>query len=304
MINEKLYAIIDGAIEDGLMPMLAELDPPAACLYAPPVQPDLVDIAPYVVLVDDDVKEWLDTREKPWGIYISTDADLKNIRSHLRKYLYVLLPGEEKPVFFRFYDPRNIWDFIAVLSDWELHCFMGPVAKIATNLDDEKKERDFAEQRAQFPMDSTSKASMLAISQNQYEQIMNKKRTDYVNDLAEQMEDWHEFFLEEKADTVDELPKVYTLHYHEVEAQEPTAELPKGKPDFHVFAKNFVEYLAKHDIADDRSIRGLAQLFVEKELTDLSELPPHYPEQLERTDQPGHFKAEALLLSETGYVPS
>ncbi|WP_430735408.1 DUF4123 domain-containing protein [Halodesulfovibrio aestuarii] len=304
MTNEKLYAIIDGAVEDGLMPMLAELDPPAACLYAPPVQPDLVDIAPYVVLVDDDVKEWLDAREKPWGIYISTDADLKNIRSHLRKYLYVLLPDSEKPVFFRFYDPRNIWDFIAVLSDWELHSFMGPVTKIATNLDGEEKERDFTERRAQFPMDSISTVSMLAISQDQYEQIQNKKRTDYVNDLAEQMEDWHEYFQEEKANGEEELPKVYTLHYHEVEAQKATEQPEKSKPDFQIFAKDLVAYLAKNDIEDDRSIRSLAQLVIEKEFTALSEFPAHYSEQLERTDQPGHFKAEALLLSETGQIPS
>jgi uncharacterized protein DUF4123 len=96
--NEKLYAIIDGASEEELMPMLAELDPPAVCLYAPPVQPNLVDIAPYVVLVTEEVQEWLNTRETPWGIYITTDADLKSIRSHLRKYLYVLLPDSDKPV--------------------------------------------------------------------------------------------------------------------------------------------------------------------------------------------------------------
>lgn len=304
MINEKLYAIIDGAVEEDLMSMLAELDPPVACLYAPPVQPDLVNIAPYVVLVDDAVKEWLDTRETPWGIYISTDVDLKSVRKHLRKYLYVLLPDSDKPVFFRFYDPRNTWDFIAVLSDWELHSFMGPITKITTKMDGEEKERDFAEQRAPFPMDSASTASIFAISQDQYEQIQNKKRTDYISELAEQMEDWHEYFQEEKTSNDVELSKVYTLHYHEVEAQEPTEQLSKGKPDFRIFAKDLVNYLAQHDIADDRSIRGLAQLFVEKEFTTLSELPAHYPEQLERTDQPGHFKAETLLLSELGQIPS
>lgn len=70
MTNEKLYALIDGASEEELMPMLAELDPPAACLYAPPVQPELVDIAPYVVLVTDEVQEWLNTR-KTRGVFIS-----------------------------------------------------------------------------------------------------------------------------------------------------------------------------------------------------------------------------------------
>lgn len=65
MSKEKLYALIDGVSEEELMPMLAELDPPAACLYAPPVQPDFVDIAPRVVLVTQEVQEWLDTKAPP-----------------------------------------------------------------------------------------------------------------------------------------------------------------------------------------------------------------------------------------------
>lgn len=304
MSNAKLYAIIDGASEEGLMPMLAELDPPAACLYAPPVQPDLVEIAPYLVQVTDEVQEWLNTKNTPWGIYITTDEDLKSIRKHLRKYLYVLLPDSDKPVFFRFYDPRNIWDFIAVLSDWELHSFMGPITKIATNWDGEEKERDFAEQRAPFPMDSISTASILAISQDQYDQIQRKKRTDYIEELTELMEEWHEDLVEEKTTTGDELPKVYTLHYHKTEAQEIVKTVEPTETDFQIFAGELVNYLAAHDIADDRSIRGLAQLLVEKELTVLSNLPEHYTEQLERTDQPGHFKAETLLIAELGHIPA
>lgn len=301
MSNEKLYAIIDGASEEELMPMLAELDPPAACLYAPPVQPDLVDIAPYVVLVTEEVQEWLNTRETPWGIYITADADLKSIRSHLRKYLYVLLPDSDQPVFFRFYDPRNIWDFIAVLDDWALHSFMGPVIQIASNWDGKEKERDFAEQRAPFPMDSLSRVPILSLSDDQYEQIQNKKQSDYIKQLSLLMEKWDA--EQDVEDGVPSEPPVYTLHYHKVEAVEPEAEKELIPHAWRQVAEELTLYLAAQDIEDDRSIRGLAMLFVKKKILSTNDLPENYIAQLERTDEPGFFKAEELLINEFGYVP-
>lgn len=43
------YAIVDGAIEEGLLEFLEKINPPHCCLYAQPVQPDLVPLAPYLV---------------------------------------------------------------------------------------------------------------------------------------------------------------------------------------------------------------------------------------------------------------
>lgn len=112
------YAIIDGAVEEELLKFLEETNPPHCCLYSEPIQPDLVTLAPYLVEVIPEVDVWLQTKETPWGIYLITNTNMNKLRQHLRKYLQVLIPGESKPVLFRFYDPRNIWDFLSVLSEW------------------------------------------------------------------------------------------------------------------------------------------------------------------------------------------
>lgn len=40
------YAIVDGAVEEGLLDFLNEVNPPHCCLYAEPIQLDLVALAP------------------------------------------------------------------------------------------------------------------------------------------------------------------------------------------------------------------------------------------------------------------
>lgn len=264
MSNEKLYAIIDGASEDGLMPMLAELDPPAACLYAPPVQPDLVDIAPYVVLVDDDVKEWLDAREKPWGIYISTDADLKNIRSHLRKYLYVLLPDSEKPVFFRFYDPRNIWLLTSALTDWELHSFMGPVEKISTNFEGNERVETFAERRAEFPKDAVSNQLPLKLTEEQVEIMNSEYEARIMKEMASIMREEHEKLL-------------------------PTEE---PAIDFKAFAEQLFDYLKKEKVQDIETVKTVSSSVAAHGFTTFNDLPDIFFELSENDGTPGWSRAE------------
>lgn len=266
MNKQKLYAIIDGASEEELMPMLAKLDPPATCLYAPPIQPDLVDIAPYVVLVDDDVKEWLDARETPWGIYITTDADLKTIRSHLRKYLYVLLPDSDKPVFFRFYDPRNIWMLTSVLTDWELHSFMGPIEKIETNFKGTNHADTFATRRKQYPQDAVSNKSIMSLTQEQYDEMIKDFEKRYIKKLAKQIPENDESIPEE-------------------------------------FASKIFYYLKKLGIDDDRSIRGITTLLTENECYSILSMPREYKTRLEDTSTPGYYRVERLLLDELGSVP-
>ncbi|MBD2811269.1 DUF4123 domain-containing protein [Xenorhabdus sp. Vera] len=183
MSQEKLYAIIDGAAEPDLFLMLERYDPPSACLYGEPLQPELVKIAPYLVQVDEKVKIWLECRKTPWGIFVHSTADMKTVRQHLRKYLQVLLPKQEKPVFFRFYDPRNIWDFLGVLSDWEVHCFLGPISRITTRYLEEERTDNFAKIREPFPIGATNKRKMLVITDIQLEKIQAIFTERYIDNL-------------------------------------------------------------------------------------------------------------------------
>ena len=265
MNKEQLYAIIDGASEEELMPMLAEFDPPAACLYAPPVQPDLVDIAPYVVLVDDDVKEWLDARETPWGIYITTTEDLKTIRQHLRKYLYVRLPDDEKPVFFRFYDPRNIWLLTSALSDWELHSFMGPINRIQTTANGEQLVDDFAERRSEFPRDAVSNQLPLELTEEQVEIMNGEFEARLIKKMSVIMQEEHE-----------KLP----------------AAVEAAPIHFDEFADRLFSYLKKEEIQDIETVKTVSHSVACLGFNSFDNLPDKFFEISQNDGTPGWSRAE------------
>ncbi|CDG22410.1 conserved protein of unknown function [Xenorhabdus poinarii G6] len=275
MSQEKLYAIIDGAAESDLFLMLARYDPPSACLYGEPLQPELVEIAPYLVQVTEEVKIWLECCKTPWGIFVHSAADMKTVRQHLRKYLQVLLPQQEKPVFFRFYDPRNIWDFLGVLSDWEVHCFLGPITRITTLYLEEERTDNFAKIREPFPAGATSKRKMLAITDIQLEKIQAVFTARYIKKLASMIPGWLE-----KAH-FDFIPHIDTVEC----------------------ARQFFDWFNQNGITDDRNVRGLLQLFITRHYLTIDDLPTAIYSQLTEYNQPGHMRAENLLIQEMGQVP-
>ncbi|WP_047685625.1 MULTISPECIES: DUF4123 domain-containing protein [Xenorhabdus] len=275
MSQEKLYAIIDGAAEPDLFLALERYDPPSACLYGEPLQPELVKIAPYLVQVTEEVKIWLECRRTPWGIFVHSEADMKTVRQHLRKYLQVLLPKQEKPVFFRFYDPRNIWDFLGVLSDWELHCFLGPITRVTTLYLEEERTDNFVKVREPFPVGATSKRKMLAITEIQLEKIQAMFTGRYIEKLAGFIPDWLE-----KAD-FDFIPHIDTVEC----------------------ARQFFDWFSENGITDDRNVRGLLQLFIIRHYLTIDDLPAALYAQLTEYSRPGHMRAESVLIQEMGQVP-
>ncbi|CAM4134616.1 DUF4123 domain-containing protein [Serratia silvae] len=264
------YAVIDGAMEKGLLPMLEALDPPASCLYAEPVQPELVELAPYLVLVTKEVKRWLTTRDTPWGYYLMSEADLKTLRQHLRKYLQVLIPDQEKPVFFRFYDPRNIELLCDVLSDWQLHHFLGPIKTIVTVSKGTEIASDFTTRRAAFPADARSRQKMLVLQPDQLVRFNLAFEERYINKLAARM-------------------KTNAKRYTD--------------DNYHPFAQALFYYLQQRDITDDRVISGLANLFIARGYNQLSDVPEYITTRLESLGAPGLVNAELLLIDELGSVP-
>ncbi|MDX7991507.1 DUF4123 domain-containing protein [Xenorhabdus littoralis] len=275
MSQKKLYAIIDGAAESDLFLMLERYDPPSACLYGEPLQPELVEIAPYLVQVDEKVKIWLECRKTPWGILVHSSADMKTVRQHLRKYLQVLLPQQEKPVFFRFYDPRNIWDFLGVLSDWEVHCFLGPISRITTLYLEEERTDNFAKIREPFPIGAASKRKMLAITDIQLEKIQAIFTERYVKKLASLIPNW-----------LEKAPFDFIPHIDTVEC-----------------ARQFFDWFSQNGITDDRNVRGLLQLFITRHYLTLDDLPTAMYSQLTEYSQLGHMRAESVLIQELGQVP-
>ena len=137
-IREKLYreeggaifAVLDGASVAGLLQKLAEHEPEHVCLYRGELEPDMAEVAPYLVKLDSDgpFTDWVLDRGwgNHWGIFAETGADLVSLRQHFRNFLTVHDPNG-KPLLFRYYDPRVLRGYLPTCNGEELNTMFGPV---------------------------------------------------------------------------------------------------------------------------------------------------------------------------------
>lgn len=216
----KLYAVVDACNAPGLLEMIETLNPPASCLYNPPLQEGMAERAPYLIeLISDEVKAWLAKQTKAWGLYLVTEAhtDFLKLRSHLRKYTFAMIPISEKPVFFRFYDPRTIWKITNVLDDWQLHAFLGPIEIISTYYEGQYKQDHFEERRKQFPNQIRMKTMYLTLTEDQFERINGTYEEEYIQELADHMMKYVDLsIIEEFNNDPDKIHKEMLEHERDV----------------------------------------------------------------------------------------
>jgi len=268
------YAIVDGAVVDDLLDFLSANNPPHSCLYSEPLQPELIKLAPYLIEVTPEVEEWLISSMNPWGIYLTTTVTMRVLRQHLRKYLQVLLPDEAKPVIFRFYDPRNIWDFLSVLSDWEKHVFLQPVTKIET-IHGSYKELSLDKLHEFYPASSRTKShsKVMIIKKDQYSKLEKIFEQRYIEDLTDLI----------KCATPSEASKnIFSTEWPEI----------------------LFNYLRNLGIKDRRSIDGIAKLLAREDIHSIRNIPDRYKVILEGTTTPGHYRTDLLLLNVYGEIPT
>src|SRR5262245_59953521 len=109
--NEELnvFAVLDGAAIPDLLQHLHEQQPERVCLYGGELEPDMAEVAPYLVKLEPDsyFTDWLIEKGwgRHWGSFALSHESLSAIRRHLRAFTVVYSP-ENKPVYFRYYDPR------------------------------------------------------------------------------------------------------------------------------------------------------------------------------------------------------
>ena len=123
-----VYAVLDGASIENLLPMLYKHEPENVCLYQGDLEPDMAEVAPYLVKLEREAKftDWL--LEIGWGnhygIFAVAFSDLKQTRQHFRKFLTVY-DSNGKPLLFRYYDPRVLRIFLPTCNTQELEQFFG-----------------------------------------------------------------------------------------------------------------------------------------------------------------------------------
>src|SRR5262245_21298359 len=107
--DANVYAVLDGARVPGLLDKLYATAPDFCCLFRGELSPDLAEVAPYLVQLDPraEFTRWVIDQGwgNHWGIFMTSDVDLRRMRSHLRTLL-IVYDETGRPLRFRYYDPR------------------------------------------------------------------------------------------------------------------------------------------------------------------------------------------------------
>jgi hypothetical protein len=131
----NVFAILDGASIPDLLDMLYQHYPEFVCLYRGELDPDIAEVAPYLVRLEQKtpVTDWLLTRGwgKHWGIFVTTKSDLTAVRQHFRRFLTVH-SSDGTPMLFRYYDPRVLRVYLPTCNAQELATVFGPVERFVS----------------------------------------------------------------------------------------------------------------------------------------------------------------------------
>jgi hypothetical protein len=123
------WAILDGARDDRIFPLVRDSGLNQSCLYSGNLPRELRFAAPYLVELDPSNPAtghlldlaWGDS----WGVFLKVD-DGSRLRHHLKGFLRVRTEGGKKLVF-RFYDPRVLRAYLPTCTLSELRAFFGPI---------------------------------------------------------------------------------------------------------------------------------------------------------------------------------
>lgn len=121
--DNYLYAVIDGASCPELRFKIYDWEPESSCLWSGDLEPDLEEVAPYMVQLEPNsaFTDWLikEGWGNHWNIFVESPLDPKAFRKQIRKLLLVRSP-EGKSLVFRFYDPRVMDIFVPTCDEEQL----------------------------------------------------------------------------------------------------------------------------------------------------------------------------------------
>jgi hypothetical protein len=142
----NVYAIIDGASAPALQDRIYDDEPQYRCLFTGNLAPDLLEVAPFVVKLDEGTEfaDWVISEGwgKHWGIFAVTAMTIQEMRKHLRTFLTVESP-EGKSLMFRFYDPRVFRVFLPTCDDDQLSAIFGDIESFLLEDEDPSKVINF-----------------------------------------------------------------------------------------------------------------------------------------------------------------
>lgn len=134
--GRNAYVVLDGAQNPLLLDsLITPDDPPHRCLISGNLEPDMEEVAPYLIQLEQGShfaetllgQDW----GANWGILLLSFESLGTVWRHLRQHVQVYGP-ELEPLYFRFYDPRVLRNFLPTCNEEQLGEFFGPVDRYYT----------------------------------------------------------------------------------------------------------------------------------------------------------------------------
>jgi Domain of unknown function (DUF4123) len=131
--GESLFAILDAAQNHEIPLRLRAARVEHDCLYQGPTAEALWYVAPYALRCERDSTflAWVLQQGwgSSWGIFLTASVDLATLRQHVRRFLIVKAEASDEDLYFRFYDPRVLREFLPTCAPEETSEFFGPVRR-------------------------------------------------------------------------------------------------------------------------------------------------------------------------------
>ena len=128
-----IYAVIDGAATADLRFKLYDWQPESACLWLGKLEPDMQEVAPYLVRLtpDDPFTDWLLNTGwgRRWNIFLVSHAPFAVIKRHLRRFLIINGPQGDS-LYFRFYDPQVFADLDVMFDERQRALIFHKIAQV------------------------------------------------------------------------------------------------------------------------------------------------------------------------------
>ena len=137
--EQRLYAVLDACDAPAVQAKVSALGASRAlCLYRGELAPEILEVAPYLIRLDELLLQWLveTVWSEPWGIIVVAKLEPGVVRRHLRKFLMVKDDSGES-MYFRYYDPRVLPAFLRNCSERELVDFFGPLEAMGAVSEDD-----------------------------------------------------------------------------------------------------------------------------------------------------------------------
>lgn len=125
------YALLDGAVTRAIVDRLYDDRPAFVCLYSGDLEPDMLEVAPYLVELRDgeSFTRWVIANGfgNHWGIVLRSRLDLAQLARHFRKLLWVR-DAEGEALYFRYYDPRVLRVYLPTCRGEEVWHWFDPAS--------------------------------------------------------------------------------------------------------------------------------------------------------------------------------